>query len=252
MGVDKDLSQTFARGLSVLRAFDGTLDALSIPDIARRTGLNRTVTRRLVFTLRDLGYVREHDHRYAPTPRVLRLAHGFLRYGRVGAAVQPALLETTRRLGLPVSLAMRDDLEAIYVAHAPADPSLVTEGFTIGTPLPLAGTAIGRVLMAFESEDERSRLLEQVPLEAHTAQSCTDRHRLGEVLEVVRQAGFAHAVEQFEPGVASIAVPVNRRGGGLLAAIGLATARGRLDSAGERVDIVTALQDCAGRLATVI
>lgn len=252
MAADKDHSQTFARGLAVLRAFDDGAAALSVPEIARRAGLNRTVTRRLVFTLCDLGYLGEDDHRYTLTPRVLRLAHGFLRARRVGAGAQPALLEASRRTGLPVSLAMRDGAEALYVAQAPADPALVTQGFTIGSPLPLAATAIGRVLIAFEDPDTRAALVKTVPLAAYTVRACTDRGRLAALLDDIRRDGHAFADEQFEPGVAALALPVRRREGDLLSAIGLATRRERLADTAERARLVAELRDCAGRLATVL
>ena len=50
----RDFVQSLARGLSVLRAFDGDHPTLSLAAIAQRTGLSRAAARRLVLTLNIL------------------------------------------------------------------------------------------------------------------------------------------------------------------------------------------------------
>lgn len=48
---DRDISLTFLKGMSVLRAFDEDQTHMSIADIARATGLDPATARRLVLTL---------------------------------------------------------------------------------------------------------------------------------------------------------------------------------------------------------
>ncbi len=248
----KDVSQTFARGLGVIAAFGSDGPELTIPQIARRTGLNRTVVRRLVFTLVDLGYMSERDRAYALTPRILTLGHGFLQSRRVGAAIQPILVEATRGTGLPVSLAMRDDLQAVYVAHAPADAELITEGFTIGTSMPLLTTGIGRAIAAFCAEPERGRILADAPLKPHTAKTVVDRGRIAGILDAAHERGFAHVVSEFESGVASVAVPVVRMSGELIGAIGVAAPVRRIAGAARAEMLADDLKTRASQLAAIL
>src|SRR3546814_13287780 len=75
---DPNFMQSLARGLEVLRAFEGQ-PSLSMAEAARISGLNRPSTGRCLFTLVRLGYVRERGGRYMLTPGLLPLACGLPR-----------------------------------------------------------------------------------------------------------------------------------------------------------------------------
>ena len=70
--------QSLARGLAVIRAFDADAPALSLSDVARRTGLTRAAARRFLLTLVELGYVRTDGRVFTLTPRVLELGFAYL------------------------------------------------------------------------------------------------------------------------------------------------------------------------------
>ncbi|NEB78239.1 helix-turn-helix domain-containing protein, partial [Streptomyces sp. SID14478] len=64
---------SLARGLSVLTAFDAARPALTLSEIAERTGLARATARRALITYRHLGYVTQDGRAHRLTPRVLGL-----------------------------------------------------------------------------------------------------------------------------------------------------------------------------------
>src|SRR3546814_19472970 len=72
---DPNFMQSLARGLEVLRAFEGQ-PSLSMAEAARISRLNRPSTGRCLFTLVRLGYVRERGGRYMLTPGLLPPACG--------------------------------------------------------------------------------------------------------------------------------------------------------------------------------
>src|SRR3546814_20713675 len=74
---DPNFMQSLARGLEVLRAFEGQ-PSLSMAEAARISGLNRPSTGRCLFTLVRPRYVRERGGRYMLTPGLPPLACGFL------------------------------------------------------------------------------------------------------------------------------------------------------------------------------
>ena len=53
-----DFVQSLERGLAVIKAFDANDPALTLSDVARKTGLTRAAARRFLHTLEQLGYVR--------------------------------------------------------------------------------------------------------------------------------------------------------------------------------------------------
>ncbi|MCB1340349.1 MAG: helix-turn-helix domain-containing protein, partial [Pseudooceanicola sp.] len=88
---DRSTAATFAKGMAVLAAFDGSAAALTLAEIARATGQDRATARRGALTLVGLGYLAQTGRAFALTPKVLGLAAGYLRANHFGRLVQPVL-----------------------------------------------------------------------------------------------------------------------------------------------------------------
>lgn len=251
MIADKDISLTFMKGMEVLEAFEHAATPLTIPELSRTTGINRSVTRRLVLTLVQLGYLSETNRAYTPSPRVLRLASGYLKERQFGRTVQPVMAAYSKRLGDAISLAVRDGADAIYVAYSPGDPALITSGFSIGSRLPLTATAIGRVLLAFSDRADIECIL-SAPASAFTTTTKTDPAAIQAELEIIRTQGFAHVAEEYEPGVASIAAPIPGPNKIAKAALGIVGPAARFGNIEIRDSKAALLTECAHTLASFV
>jgi IclR family transcriptional regulator, acetate operon repressor len=84
----------------------------------------------------------------------------------------------------------------------------------LGRELGLHCTAAGKVFLAFGAAELPSGELEQV-----TANTITDRDRLGRELEAIRDQGYATIVDELELGLSAVAAPVRDRGGTVIAAL---------------------------------
>src|ERR1700749_603823 len=85
---DPDFMTSLARGLHVIRAFDGVDRRLTIADVSRATGLTRAVVRRCLYTLRELGYAATDGRMYFLQPRILKLGFYYLSTAPVPIAAQ--------------------------------------------------------------------------------------------------------------------------------------------------------------------
>ena len=65
--------QSFARGLSVIRCFGPNSREMTLTQIAERTNLSRAGARRILCTLKNLGYVGADGRYFSLTPRILDL-----------------------------------------------------------------------------------------------------------------------------------------------------------------------------------
>ncbi|MFP4273992.1 MAG: helix-turn-helix domain-containing protein [Paracoccaceae bacterium] len=240
-------SLTFAKGLAVLKCFDAEAVELSVPEIATRTGLDRAVVRRLVLTLVQLGYVQARGRSYALAPRILVLAGGFLQGRRFGMAIQPVMEGFAAQLGEPLSMAMRDGDEAIYVAHAGGEALAPRLGFTVGSRVPLLSTAIGRALLAQEDPPLRTRLVNEAPLRAWTDHTETDRARLAALLGALPAGAIVTARGEFEPGIAASALGFQGTGGEI-AAVGHSSDAARYEDPAFRARLDMTLQRAAAAL----
>ncbi|APH73575.1 IclR family transcriptional regulator domain-containing protein [Aquibium oceanicum] len=248
---ERDISLTFAKGMTVLKAFDAQSTELTLPQIGRLTGYDRATTRRLVLTLVHLGYVRQRDRAFSLTPRILVLAGGFLQGRQFGKTIQPVMRAFAQRIGETISMAMLDGMDAVYVAHSGSEAGMARIGFTIGSRVPLLSTAIGRVLLAASDAETAREAIEGAPLEPHTPLTLIDREAIAREVKAGGEAGYAFVEGEFEVGVAGLAVPI-RTQSGTTAGLGLSAPRERFADEDFRREAVECLRECAGAVAGLL
>ena len=93
----------------------------------------------------------------------------------------------------------------------------------IGRELGLHCTAAGKVFLAFGAAE-----LPDGELAASAPATITDRRRLHNELEAIRDLGYATIVDELEPGLSAVAAPVRDRGGAVIAALTVSGASLRL------------------------
>ena len=248
---DRDISLTFVKGMNVLKAFDSESTHLTLPQIARATGLDRASARRLVLTLVHLGYVKQEERVFSLTPRILVLASGFLQARKFGKTIEPVLRSFSQQISDAISMAMIDDYQAVYVAHAGVDTKSVSIGFTVGSRAPLLHTAIGRALIAASTPDQADDLIANASIERFTGITVMDRRAIAEDIALTAQRGYAFADGEFEAGVAAIATPV-RSATGEIASIGISGNSARLRDEAYRSRVIDTLRECSKAIGALL
>jgi len=221
---------SLARGLAVIRAFGSGPPSLSTAEVARLTGMSRAAARRCLYTLEALGYVAGRDGRYALSSRVLTLGYAYLGSAPVARSAQPVLERVAERLNESCSLSVLDGDEIVYVARA-ATRRILSVDLSVGSRLPAYCTSMGRVLLAFAGEAQRSAYLARVKPKRHTPRTLVARSALRRELERVRAAGYALVDQELEIGLRSIAVPVRGPDRAVIAAINVGVQATRVEAA---------------------
>lgn len=248
---DKEVSQTFGKGLSVLLAFEGRNSELTISEIAAKVGLNRAVTRRLVRTLEQLGYASHERGRYQLTPRVLRLTRGFMETRNIPQVIQPVLRNTSHEISESVSFAMLDGDEAVYVAHAFVPSRFTLNMVTVGSRVPLAPTAIGRAILGFLDKPERDMMLDRLGLTAYTKHTLVERSGFTDLLNSIRLMGFSFTESEYVEGVSSLALPVFDSNSKVIGAVSIIFPQGQYGERELHDHIVSKLSRCASDIGAV-
>ncbi|WP_226345617.1 IclR family transcriptional regulator domain-containing protein [Agilicoccus flavus] len=209
--------QSLARGLAVLRAFDGDHPRMTLSDVARRTDLSRAAARRFLLTLEALGYVRTDGREFFLTPRVMRIGFAYLASQSLPDVAQPHLQALSVAIGESTSVAVLDGDEIVYVARR-ATSRIMAVSIRVGTRFPAYATSMGRVLLAGLPDAEIEAYLARVELSPLTAHTQTDPGRLRETLRAVRADGHALVEGELELGLRSLAVPIRDPAGTVVAA----------------------------------
>lgn len=220
---DRYLVPGLVRGLSVLQIFSPERRELTLSEIARHLGTTRSAAFRTVYTLTRLGYLL-HDARrkiYALGPAVLRLGYGYLAPRELVEIALPALEDLRDEIDWSTHLGVREERHVLYMLRAPSHTG-ISSIVQVGSRLPAAATAMGRVLLAGLSEAEVTALYRGPGLEGPHGRS---PRSLGDLLTQWRgdrARGLVIQHGRFESGVLSIAAPVRDLSGKVVAAINAA------------------------------
>ncbi|HXD62488.1 MAG TPA: IclR family transcriptional regulator C-terminal domain-containing protein [Lacisediminihabitans sp.] len=214
--------QSLARGLSVIRAFDGDHPEMTLSDLARRTGLTRATSRRFLLTLVELGYVKTDGRMFSLTARVLELGFSYLSALSLPEIAQPHLEQLAAAIHESTSASVLDGTDIVYVARVPTR-RIMSVRINIGTRFPAFATSMGRVLLASLPAAELDEHLAAIDYESRTSHTIGSRAALEKELTRVREQGWAMVDQELENGLRSIAAPVRQSDGSALAAINVST-----------------------------
>src|SRR3984893_5853438 len=215
-----DFVESLDRGLRLLQVFCDRAAPMTLSELAAAADLPRATARRILFTLQHGGYVTSDGKLFALTPHVLTLAGAFLRANQVVAVLQPVLDRIAVAPRESSSLAVLDSDEVVFIARG-SPTRIFSGGVEIGYRLPSFCTAVGRAILGRFSDAELKTKLAAMKRAALTPQTITDPKRLLAAIAADRNGGCALAHREPEPHFRSIAVPVHRYDGAIVAAINI-------------------------------
>ncbi|MGA2995543.1 IclR family transcriptional regulator domain-containing protein [Bradyrhizobium sp.] len=215
-----DFVESLDRGLRLLQAFGARPAPMTLSEIAGLAGLPRATARRILLTLQHGGYVSSDGKLFAPTPHVLTLAGSYLRSNQIAAVLQPVLDEIATSAQEISSLAVLDGDDVVFIARG-SPTRIFSGGVDIGYRLPSFCTAVGRAMLGRLTDAELKTRFSAVKREALTPQTLTDPKRLCAAIAADRGRGYSLVDREAEPHFRSIAVPVKRYDGIIVAAINI-------------------------------
>ncbi|CAB3674075.1 IclR family transcriptional regulator [Achromobacter piechaudii] len=210
------------KAFQVLHAFDGSKRHMTLADIARASGLDRSATQRLVYTLETLGYLRRipDTRNYGLTPKVLQFSYNYVRANELIDKASPYLLDISRTLGETTNLQELDGHEIVFVARFPGH-HLVNVDIAVGSRLPAFFTASGTAILSRLTDEQRREILVQTRLDPITPYTEVNPDKLLERVQRVAEKGYAIIVNETVLGDISVAAPVTDHRGLAVAAINI-------------------------------
>ena len=215
-----DFVESLDRGLRLLQAFGARPAPMTLSEMANLAGLPRATARRILLTLQHGGYVSSDGKLFAPTPHVLTLAGAYLRSNQIVGVLQPVLDEIAVAAQEISSLAVLDGDDVVFIARG-SPTRMFSGGVDIGYRLPAFCTAVGRVLLGRLNDGALKGRLSAMKRAALTPQTVTDPKRLCAAIIADRARGVSLVDREAEPHFRSIAVPVKRYDGAIVAAINI-------------------------------
>jgi IclR family mhp operon transcriptional activator len=197
--------RSIVRAITVLQAIN-RYGSLTLSEIADYAELPYPTAMRILRTLQDQGLIeREHSRKkYRATALVQTLSCGYQNYDRLVTSARPHIVDLTRELGWPISIATRVGQNMVVRDSTSSLTTLTFNNYYPGWHVPLLSSASGRVYLAHAEEDVRKVLLE--PLHDD------ERKQFKIDFEEIRNQGYAAVTRtqySANPGMtSSIAVPL--------------------------------------------
>ena len=203
-------SRSTITALEVLGALSEHVEPQYASALARRLGIPRTTTYRILAALVSEGYA-VHDSelgRYSLGPAAYELAAAYQRQEPLRRVSLPIIDNLVDETHSSIHLALLRGSEVIYVVEQRGihTPSLITE---VGVRLPAEITASGRAMLSCLSWTQVDALYpSSAELSAGHSNSPTSTTELHAMLAETRKRGWAREIDSVTVGWSTLAVPV--------------------------------------------
>ena len=201
------MEKSLIKALRVMEALAFSEAPRGVSDLARELGFQKSNVHRVLTTLVEQGYVVRFDigPTYQLSYKMFEIGSRVVSRLRLSEVARPFLQRIVKHTGESAHIMIYHNAEIIYLdkiennapIRASAEPGLRAPAYCV---------ASGKVLLAYQPEDEVSRVLRRA--RAHTPHTVTQSTRLRAEIAEVRSRGYAINMEGWRSGVSGAAAPV--------------------------------------------
>lgn len=242
------------KGLALVQAVASAGSGLTVGELSRTTGLNRTTVYRLLAVLQRSDWLIQDGR--TSGGKAFRLgpaAFGFSvllasKYD-LASRLQPLMEGLAREVDETVHAGVLDGTEVVHIARA--EPELGPHmAVALGARSHAHVTGLGKAILSTLPRDEVLRRYPKEKLPTATPNSISTRTELLADLDQIAQRGYATDNEEARMGVRCVAAPVLSSDGAALLALSVTSPLDNLQ--GDRLDdVAAAVRGAAQRMTSV-
>lgn len=181
---------------------------LTVTEVAKTLGQDRSASNRLLFTLRDLGYVVSDSRaRYRLTLKLFEISNqpaNILDIRSIARAYMRKLADLHKQT---VNLGLMDGHDVVII-DVVSGQEFIKFDAPIGNRSPAHTLAMGKAMLAFLPQDQHAAYLDSAVFQEYTPNTITDKETFKNELEKVYKQGYALDNEEWAFGVSCVASPV--------------------------------------------
>jgi len=219
---EKYLINSILRACRILKSFSGGNTHFKISDLAHQLHLDRSTTYRILLSLEQAGFVEkdEASGTYSLGLAAFEIGNAYLMQTDLIQVSKPIMTDLASRVRETVHLAVLSEIEIVYVdkVDSPRALGVISK---IGQRGPLHCTALGKTLLAFQQEDEQSKIIQKIRMTAFTSRTIISKEKLIQELRTVKEQGYALDRREIEEDVECIGAPILNHLGNVVAALSI-------------------------------
>jgi DNA-binding IclR family transcriptional regulator len=222
--------QSVDHALTVLEAFTPQRPEVTVIELSRSLGLERSTIYRLLVTLQAHNMIERTDvaGRYRLGLRAFEIGMLAVQHMGLGLQIQPVLEAVARECNETVNVGVLDGTDVLYVNKVVSKQILRMDS-QIGRRVPAYCTAMGKLLLAYLPPEVLLRTLEAMSFERLTMHTVADAGELKKQLLRVRELGYSFDNQELAEGIRCVAVPIRNRFDQVIAALSVSAPSVRFD-----------------------
>ena len=187
----------------------GERNETGISELSMRLAMPKATVYRFLNTMKTLGYVRQESdsERYGLSMRVFELGAKALQYPDLVEIAKPHMQSLSDATGETVHLGVLIDSEIMSV-HKVDSSHMLGMYSRVGRRAPLHCTAIGKVLMAWETPARRDHILQGCDFKRYREKTITTRPDYEVELQRTLAQGYGQDREEFDDHIRCVAIPI--------------------------------------------
>ncbi|MBN9043450.1 MAG: hypothetical protein BGP05_10545 [Rhizobiales bacterium 62-47] len=224
-------NQSLIRGLRILEAYTSAKQSWGVRELGRELNINAATTYRLITSLASRGYLEQNPEtqKYHLGPKVVQLAANY--------SMQNSLIEISLRIfakyekqfpyNFYVGVVSSDEVIYIAVYESRGPLKITTEP---GQSVSLYGSALGKLLLANETDDFIKALVARKPVKQITPLTVANEKELMRQIRQIRKVGYAINRGEIYTEIAAVALPIRNPDGSVAAGVSLSFPMHYLDT----------------------
>jgi DNA-binding IclR family transcriptional regulator len=214
--------QTIHKASEVLALYDRDHTEWGIREVSDRLKLAKSTTHDLLTSLAQVGFLNKTaEGRYRLGWRLVTLSETLLATTELRHEARPVMEALAAQYKETIHLAVLDDTKAVYVDKLEGMQAVRVELTSLGTRLYPHCSALGKILLAYSSEEEARRIIRTAGLPSFTPNTITDEEELCQMLTQIRKQGYACDFEEILPDLCCVGAPIYNYSGRVIAAISM-------------------------------
>ncbi|MBX0297025.1 IclR family transcriptional regulator [Haloarcula nitratireducens] len=203
------------------------LDGASLTTLSREMGIPQSTAHNYLKSLEEAEYLTEDDGTYHIGIRFLEHGAYARARKRVYETAKPEVDKLAEETGELANLLIEEHGRGSYLRRARGEDAVQVKAH-VGTRVYLHSTALGKAILANLPAERCEEILDRHGLPEQTARTTTDRDKLYEELETIRERGYAYDDEERLEGLRCVAAPIQSNSDRVLGAISIAGPTKRL------------------------
>lgn len=236
--------QSVYRALQLFEVFrTANKEEFGITELSNALGLHKNNVFRLLATLSSCGYVEQNPltENYRLGIGIFNLGQKFIHKLGILKLARPFMQKVTSEVNESAYIGILREGNAIYLGVS--ETSLpVRVASRVGKDIPAHATAIGKIHLAYASDEEISKIFPDNKLKKYTETTITSLVELKRQLKDVTINDYALDDEELEMGVRCIAVPIKDYLGVPVAALSVAGPANRMSDERLHKEILPVVQ----------